>query len=172
MKLLADKMIELEVVDTISKKRSASRFRTFIRLGRKNTGCCPPTKRPLCSCHGRRARCLPASLSSNVSTAESPISRLFKEIAARELVRNKADCRFDWQLTSEKSRIKLRRRYPSVRLGLGSSRCRGRSRGAKMLQRCQPWNVTFIPSLNLRAQLPLIPHYENSGFEINVIWKQ
>ncbi len=47
MRLLADKMIELEIIDTISEETIRTTLKkTSLNLGRKNTGCCPPNTMP------------------------------------------------------------------------------------------------------------------------------
>ena len=42
---------------------------------------------------------------------------LTREVAAWERQRNTAECRIDWQFTTQDARIKLKRLYPSIELG-------------------------------------------------------
>ena len=42
---------------------------------------------------------------------------LTREVAAWERQRNTAECRIDWQFTTQDARIKLKRLYPSIKLG-------------------------------------------------------
>jgi DDE superfamily endonuclease len=46
--------------------------------------------------------------------AKEPLTR---EVAAWERQRNTAECRSDWQFTTQDARIKLKRLYPSIELG-------------------------------------------------------
>ena len=46
--------------------------------------------------------------------AKEPLTR---EVAAWEKQRNTAQCRVDWQFTTQDARIKLKRLYPSIKLG-------------------------------------------------------
>jgi hypothetical protein len=46
--------------------------------------------------------------------AKAPLTR---EVAAWERRRNIAQCRIDWQFTTQDARIKLKRLYPSIQLG-------------------------------------------------------
>jgi len=39
---------------------------------------------------------------------------LIEEVSAWEQARNKAQCRIDWQFTTENARVKLKRLYPSI----------------------------------------------------------
>ena len=42
---------------------------------------------------------------------------LTREVAAWERQRNTAECRIDWQFTTQDARVKLKRLYPSIELG-------------------------------------------------------
>jgi hypothetical protein len=44
------------------------------------------------------------------------------EVAAWEQRRNTAKCRVDWQFTTADARVKLKRLYPSIQIGWGTSR--------------------------------------------------
>ncbi len=48
---------------------------------------------------------------------------LIRETAAWETARNAARCRVDWQFTTQNARIKLKRLYPSIQVGRGTSCC-------------------------------------------------